>query len=175
MNHLKPSVTGVDAPIQRIQRYLYDSLDTGNFDGYGRIYKIERNGIDLPCWYISDREYKEVSLSDKVDGSFFFNIGDSQGFDINSNVTTDCEILFTFNLGTIKGSDVRSDEEVLQDVIYYLQRFKGIFNITEVVRGLDSVYSDFSGVSKYFKNLQPYFHFKVKGKLLYNINIKCTN
>lgn len=175
MNNLKNNPVGVDKHIQRIQRKLYDSLSTGNFDGYGRIYSIERSGKHLPCWYVSDREYKEVLLSDRLDGSFFFNIDNTQQVDLSDDVTTNCEILFTVNLETMKGSNGRQDEEVIQDVLDVLQKFKGIFNITQVVRGLDLVYSEFRGVANYFKDLQPYFHFKVKGNLLYNINIKCTN
>ena len=125
-------------------------------------------------FYTSDKDYDEVLFDDSINVNYFFNIGNTEKFDINGDVSSDCEIIFTFDLSTLKGDDSRLDEEVKQEVIGYLQRFKAKFNIKEIVTGLEDVYSDFSGVSDRFKDIQPYFHFKIKGEILYNINLKCT-
>ena len=175
MNFVKTNVVGVDKPIKKIQTFLYENWANDDFNAYGRVYKHEKNGKTFPLYYGSNREYEEVLFDDSLEGSYFFNVGDSEKIKINGDVTSSCEILFSIDLSSIKGDIERQDEEIKQEVIEHLQRFKGIFNIEEIVTGLDNVYSNFNGVSDYFKDLQPYFHFKIKGEILYNINLKCTN
>lgn len=174
MNFLKTNSVGIDKPIKKIQTYLYENWADDTFNAYGRVYKHEKNNKIFPLYYSSNRDYDEVLLDDSLTGSYFFSIGNSEKIEINGNVTSPCEILFTVDLSTLTGDLERQDEEIKQEVIEHLQRFKGIFNISEVVTGLDNVYSEFTGVADHFKDLQPYFHFKIKGDILYNINLKCT-
>ena len=175
MNNTKPNPVGVDKAIDRIQTYVYDNWATVDFDFYGRVYKHEVNGRVLPLFYTSLRNYKEVLLNDNLDGICFFNVSDSEQVSENGDVTSDCDIMFSINLSNLKGDTNRMDEEIKQELLETLYRFKGIFNIKEVIKGLESVYSEFNGVSDYFKNLQPYLHLRIKGEILYNFNLKCTS
>lgn len=186
MNNLRVNPVGVDIPINNIQTFLYNKYNAFNIVSYGRVYKDivsqnkdrvyknERSGRIFPYFYDSNDEYKEVLLDDGYDLCYFFNVEDTEEFKENGDVISPCEIIFVFNLTNIKGNLQRRDEEIKQEVLEYLYKFKGVFNITEIVRGLDNVYYNFRGISEYFKDLQPYFHLKIRGEILYNINLKCT-
>lgn len=175
-NFLKTDTVGVDTTVKRIQIHLYDRLllewGADKIDGYGRVYKNEREGGTVPEFYVNNKEYREVLLDDTKNAIFFFNIGDFSEV-IGTLRIVDCEIIFSVNLKAIKGDLERQDEEVRQEALLILdKRFKS-FEISEVVKGLENVYSDFTFSIEQFKDMQQFHHFKIKGKLRYTNS--CVN
>lgn len=173
MNYLKENPKGVDVSVNRVQKILYEGITckwgSDGIDGYGRIYANRRKDNIVPEYYTKDKEYREVLLDDTKTAIFFFNIGDA---DVNGRFAeADCEILFSVNLYSIGGNETRDDEEVRNDVVLVLDRYAhGFSKDFEIIKGLDNVYSGFRGCADYFKDMQEFHHFKLKGKIRYNIN-----
>lgn len=172
MNYLKSNTKGIDTIIKGLQSYLYDSItsywDLNNFDGYGRVYKNKRNEKVVPEYYKSNREYKEVLLSDKKDGIMFFVASDTTEVNGNSLIQN-CDILFTINLNKIGLNNERQDEEFRQKIIYFLNNYPRRQEITQIHTGLSNVYLDFNGVQEYFYDMQDFHHFKT------TLNIRFSN
>lgn len=173
MNYLKDNPTGVDVPIKRIQKRMYDTLvslwQVSNYDAYGRVYKNMKLERKMPEHYIGEGEYKEVLLDDTKDAISFFSIHDSAS--VNGNIlNTGCDIVFSINLKAASSNTDRTDAEVQRDVFNVLNRFNGVFNIATIEIGLTNVYSDYRGVSEHFKDMQDYHHFKIKGNINYTNN-----
>ena len=174
MNHLKENSVGIDIEIERLQIFLYDNICKkfclDDFNGYGRVYKNKRNGLIIPEYYESNRDYREVLLDDRISGTMFFNT-DSEAT-INGTLNTqDCEIIFTFNLNSLLFKDGRDDEYIRQYIILLLNQFDAREEQKTITTGLENVYRDFNGVAKYFYDMQDYHHFKITKEL--RINTKC--
>mgnify|MGYP000017636811 CR=1 FL=1 len=175
MNYLKTNTVGVDKPIKDLQEYLYDALvdrwDFNDFDAYGRVYKNKKENFVYPEYYNGDKEYLEVLLDDRKDGIMFFSTSDVANI-YDSLSVQECDIMFSLNLNSFSQSE-RMDEEVRQDVIFLINNYKNRIELSQSVVGLNNVYRDYSGVVKYFYDMQDFHHFKVTVKLRYNNN-KCN-
>lgn len=176
MNYLKENTVGVDTKIKEYQEYLYDAIVKDwclqNFDGYGRVYKNKRNDKIVPEYYVNAKEYKEVLLDDSRDGIMFFSPSDyienNQSLSIQK-----CDIMFTFKMSGLGSNQTRQDEEIRTYIVNKLNDFWDTNGKTKTVTGLKNVYSDYSGVSEYFKDMQEYHHFKISLELRYqNTNCK---
>lgn len=176
MNYLRGKAYGVDVEIEKIQTYLYNNIKDrfclGDLDSYGRVYKNKKSGLVIPEYYVSDGEYKEVLLDDRVSAVMFFSTSDEA--EVNGSlITQDCDLLFSINLSKLGFSNDRDDEKIRQIVVSYLR----IYNqrddfVKQATTKLEKVYRDFNGVSNYFYDMQDYHHFKIKLGLRYN-NINC--
>lgn len=175
MNYLKENTVGVDNVIKGMQKYLYSNLLTKwsltDFDAYGRVYKNSRNKRMIPEHYISGNEYSEVLLDDRKDGIMFFSPNSTQ--EVNGNlITQECDIIFSVNLNSLKGSAERQDEEVRQQVLFLLDVYDTNQKVVKAETGLLNVYRDYNGVAEYFLDMQEFHHFKITLDLRY-INTSC--
>lgn len=167
----RKDAVGIDTPIERILCYLEENYLTSKFNAYGRIYKRDHRGKTVPFYYSGEGNYKEVLFDSKLDGSLFFNVGDFEDLDpVTGQMSSDIEIIVSVNLERFYTDNVKNDEQIRIDFLHHLDPFKGVLNIDKVVKGLDNVYSDFDRAKEYFHNLYPYYHFKLTGKIYYNIN-----
>lgn len=175
MNYLKTTVTGIDEKIKPLQTYLYDNIVSkwglSNFDGYGRVYKNRRKDLVIPEYYISNKEYKEVLLSDKRDGIMFFSPS-SKSNTYGSLVVQNCDIMFSLNLKTLNGNEERQDEEARQYILGLLNQYVIDLGDKEIETDLRFVYKDYNGVASYFYDMQEFHHFKIKIELRFN-NKRC--
>lgn len=176
MIYLRENPIGIDEEINRLQKYLYDRIiekwGLQDFEAYGRVYKNKRNSLTIPEYYISKREYKEVLLDDRLSGIMFFSAKDKT--EVSGNLLIqECDIIFTFNIESLEGSNQREDEKVKHFILSELKNYNSnVHFFNKIETGLNNVYQDYNGVSKYFRDMQEFHHFKTTVKLKYNIN-KC--
>lgn len=173
MNYLKTDTVGIDTCIDGYQKHLYDGICESwclnKFDGYGRVYKNKKDNLIYPEYYINNKEYKEVLLDDRRNGIMFFSPSDYQ--DIQGSLTIQkCDVIFSIDLSSLGTSNHRQDEEFRTRVVTLLNRYRKKKEVNQIVTGLENVYNDYSGVNKYFYDMQDFHHFKVNIDLRYNNN-----
>ena len=173
MNHLLSETFNIDTVIQKVQIALYDNLDWKGFDGFGRVYKNEKDGVVIPEVYLrSIKGYKSVLYNDQ--SSFFFIDSNNHTTDDEISFNTDVKIVFMVNLNTVKlNRTERVDAEVRRDVISVLRNNQFDFTITGYEQTIDEVMRGFD-TSQITKNdIQPYHIFAITGKINYLITDKC--
>lgn len=176
MNYLRQNPVGVDSEIQRIQYKLYSEItkywQLDDFNGYGRVYKNKRDKLIIPEYYVSNKEYEDVLLDDKLNGIMFFSPSDTT--QVNGTLLTqDCDLIFTFNLRSLGISNEREDEKARQVVLSILNNYDARQDFVKQTKtGLTNVYEDYNGVANYFYDMQDFHHFKVTLGLRY-FNKKC--
>lgn len=178
MNVVKPSVIGVDIPIQKLQTALYTKLlalwpvTANTFNMYGRAYRNQTNDGYSPEVYAGNNEYKDVYFDDSLAASAFFGLGDNQKTD-KASTTADVFVIFMVDLSKIKPAATRNDEEARVDVERIcLQRDYGFF-LSNIITGIDQVFKEFSGWKNVqgikFRDEHPWHCFRLNFKVTYNI------
>lgn len=178
MNIIKPSVTGVDIPIQKLQTVLYDKLKPiwgytdQNFTMFGRAYRNQTQDGYTPEVYVGRNEYNDSYFDDKLFGSAFFGLGELEKVD-KGNTIADIYLIFMVNLAKIKPGATRNDEEARVDVEQIcLSRDFG-FYLNGIVTGIDQVFKEYSGYKQTngikFRDTHPFHCFRLNFKLNYNI------
>ena len=176
MNYLRENPVGIDSEIILIQKYLYNSIvsrwSLPDFSGYGRVYKNKKNSLIIPEYYVSEKEYEEVLLDDRLNGIMFFSPSDTA--DVYGDlVIQECDVIFTFNLSCIEFSNEREDEKIRQLILADLNDYRAKSDfVKQIQTGLTNVYRDYNGVADYFHDMQDFHHFKIRLQLRFN-NKKC--
>lgn len=173
MNYTLSETYNIDTVIQGIQKAIYNNLDWGyDIDGYGRVYKNEKDGQVIPEVYLESlKGYKPVYYNDK--SSFFFIDGNTHTTEDELSFNTDCKIVFMVNLEHIANGFSRLDAMVRRDVISVLRNHQYDFMITGYETTLDEVFRGFD-TSKILRNdIQPYHVFAITGNINYLITDKC--
>lgn len=176
MNYLRHNPVGVDLEIGKIQSFLYDKIiyrwSLEDFNGYGRVYKNKKNDLIIPEYYVSEKEYEDVLLDDRLNGIMFFSPSDyTQVY--GDLLIQECDVIFTFNLKCLEFSNEREDEKIRQLVLGWLSDYKSNKDfVKQIETGLQNVYKEYNGVANYFYDMQNFHHFKVRIELRYN-NKKC--
>ena len=176
MNYLRQNPVGVDVEIGKIQSFIYNKIidrwNLPDFSGYGRVYKNKKNGLIVPEYYVSEKEYEEVLLDDRLNGIMFFSPGDNTQV-YGDLLIQECDIIFTFNLKCLEFSNEREDEKIRQVILSSLSDYNSKIDfVKQITTGLNNVYRDYNGVANYFYDMQDFHHFKVTLELRYN-NKKC--
>lgn len=176
MNYLRENPIGIDFEINKIQKFLYDKIverwSLEDFNGYGRVYKNKKNNLIIPEYYVSEKEYEDVLLDDRLNGIMFFS--PHKDADVYGDlIVQKCDVIFTFNLSSLGFSNEREDEKIRQFILYSLNNFNRKTDfIKQIKTDLTNVYSEFNGVANYFYDMQYFHHFKVTLELRFNNN-KC--
>ena len=176
MNYLRENPVGIDADIIKIQTYLYENIINRwcleDFNGYGRVYKNKKNSLIIPEYYVSEKEYEEVLLDDRLNGIMFFSPSDTA--DVYGDlIIQECDVIFTFNLASIEFSNEREDEKIRQLILADLNDYLARKDfVKQIQTGLTNVYGDYKGVADYFHDMQNFHHFKIRLELRFN-NKKC--
>lgn len=176
MNYLRENPVGIDIEINKIQTFLYNKIverwSLQNFNGYGRVYKNKKSGLIVPEYYVSEKEYEDVLLDDRLNGIMFFS--PNKDADIYGDlIIQKCDVIFTFNLACLEFSNEREDEKIRQVILSYLNTFDSRKDFIEQIKTeLENVYRDYNGVANYFYDMQNFHHFKVTLELRFN-NKKC--
>jgi hypothetical protein len=174
----KTNPTGIDVPIQKVQKLLHDRLNTKwsvEISAYGRAYILKKGGLTIPEVFVDGGDYDDVLSLD--DNRFFFIQSDSAIRYSNTLYETDVDIYFILNLKEIKPSiNHRADEEVHNDIDYLLNQTE--FTINSIETGITNVLSDFSIKDSDNFNLsdfEPYHVFKVMCTVQYDLQTtKCN-
>lgn len=178
MLYTKTNPTGIDVPIQKAQKLLYNRLNTEwgiELSAYGRAYINKSRGNKIPEVFVDGKDYKDVLGTD--DSRFFFVASDSaQRYD-NSLYETDVDIYFLIDLKSVKPSvNHRADEEVHNNVDYVLNHTDLTINSMET--GIENVLSDFDlkdSDNFNYADFESYHVFKMECTVQYNLQTtKCN-
>lgn len=172
MNHTLSETYNIDTVIQNVQNALYDNLDWGIIDGFGRVYRNEKNGVVIPEVFLEGiNGYKDVYYNDKT--SFFFIDSKTHTTDDQISFNANVKIAFMVNLEQVKTDSLRVDAMVRRDVLEVLRNNQYDFEITGYEQTIDEVFRGFD-TSKIEKlDMQPYHTFAITGKINYLITDKC--
>ncbi|WP_299116932.1 hypothetical protein [uncultured Winogradskyella sp.] len=178
MNHIITNTYNIDSEIQEIQTALYNELvsvwDSSEIDGYGRVYKNNRDGKYIPEVYKSDvKQYKDVRYNNR--SCYFFIDGDRHTSEDQIVFQAPLKIVFMLNLKDIKTITERADADVKRDAEVFLRRYKGIFDIDGYEKTIEKVFQgfEFDSIKKTENDMQPLHVFALTGTLNYYITEKC--
>ena len=147
---------GIDAKIERVRTLFEQELFLDySYNSYGRAFINERDGKKIPERYVSDNEYQEVLLNDRVACTSFFSVENDYTVDRNLLSGT-VNIYFSCNLSTVYPSvSERAVEYLHRDVSAILKRES--FELTGITSGADA-FSDFD----FSDNMQPFYLVRFK-------------
>lgn len=145
----KNNAIGVDFEINKIQNKVYNYLTNvkgyTNYDSFPRVYINEHKGNTLPEFSLNTKDYREVLFSDKKTLTSFFIVEDNRDYIDGQHFNTNCSIIFQGNLKKIFPSIThRADEELNKDCFNALKKSFNGLQITNMITGINNVYSDFS-------------------------------
>jgi len=187
--HIKNSVSGVDIPIQNLQKFLYKKLkalwpvDDSNFDGYGRVYRNSNDKGYIPELFESSTEpgntkYKPVYFNKSNKGLFFFSTDDQETYK-DGTATVRVYLIFIVNVALLKDKiPHRGDEEVRNDVRQLCSLGLHEMSLTGTETGFSNVFKQFNGLvnkdGEVFEDRHPLYCFKINMQLAYQpAEIKC--
>lgn len=161
MNHIKNIPVGIDVTIQDMQIELYDALSEswGDINGFGRVYKQDKQERIIPEYYVGNSEYKEVLTNDSFVGTFFF-IEDDEIISTSLCLSRNRVDLYVLVDAAKAREDVDHypDEEIRLQVLRIARR-----HFTEVVRTTKGKEAMKSFTTHDLDFIHPYFIFKITG------------
>lgn len=146
MLNRKTNPVGVDLVIDKFQTDLYNELtknvNWAGYESYHRVYRNEKGGDTLPEAYTTKGNYKEVLFDDRKSVSSFFLTEERRTYDnATGYYTQDLSVVFQGKLDKLYPSIVtRADEEMIQEIIFAIDRSYWRNRLKEVVTGIDNVY-----------------------------------
>lgn len=174
--HINP--IGIEIPISRIQKYLFDSLTDlgwGSLEVYGKAYKNRILTGLVPQWYKDDGEYvTDLYIVDTNDnnGNIFFLVDDTQKAINAVEFQATVKIVFMINLDGIYANLSKRDDVKAHKTVSGLLKDKSQFTIKSLETGLETVLKGFDTTNIKLADIQPLHIFAFKGVIKYNIN-KC--
>lgn len=166
MNHTLTNPHNIDAKIQELQTWLYEGLvnewgllevnpEDVKLDGYGRIYKNERNGKVIPEVYdTSKKGYVETLYNNR--SCFFFIDDDNHPCDDQDHeFTTNVKIVFMLKLDDLKTATERVDADVKRDITVLLAEKDYHFRMDGYIKGIDEVFRGFDTDKIKHNDMQP--------------------
>lgn len=171
---------GIDVEIQGVQKNLYANLVglwSGDISAYGRIYKNQSDKGLIPEWYNSSKkDYEEVYYDDKKSCVFCFLVGDNDTTEDELLFITNVKIVFMLDLSKVYPSETeRQDAKVQRDVVNFLRDYNfQRYKITDIERGIDTIFNDYETSGIKFNDIQPFHSFSVNLTLSYELTEKCN-
>lgn len=173
MNNTLSTVVGLDEVINRFQVDLYDSLvnklPSLSVEGYGRVYKNKNieGGITPEWWDENTGNYKELFLNSSLDLTFFYLENGNHTSDDGSFFIAPLKLVFIFNLKKLR-TPHRADAEAQKIVTSSIHVDTYVdFIITEIEKGIESVFSGLDMSKITFDDIHPFHIFSVNGTLGY--------
>lgn len=171
MNYTITNPKGIDFTIQKIQNYLFEKLNWGDIDVYGRVYKnpSEQKGLMLEA-YIGNNEYKDVFTDDTKNANIFFIEDDVHTTKEGVLFSNKIKIVFMVNLKKAYPLIThRADMEAEIEAIELIRKKSG-FSFEKVEKGIKQVLGEFYTEGIKVNDMHPYHVFSISGDLTYNIN-----
>ncbi|QQO97045.1 hypothetical protein Nekkels1_43 [Cellulophaga phage Nekkels_1] len=171
-NILKDNPVGIDSKINQVQKSIYPILVSkwGEFDLYGRVYKIVKGNKTSLEIYVGNGEYKKILFSEG--NKMFFIQGDKPTFKdgfFNNSIW----IISILNIEKIKNIIHRADEEVHNDLITSLSSVFSFNDIIGLEYGMNNIKRIVEDVYDYgtFKasDIHPYHVFSVELNVQYSL------
>jgi len=174
MLFLKEIPTGIDVPIQKFQKYLYESIpEVWNIDAekqyecFGRAYRNQKSkeGGYIPEVYVGNGNYRDVYFDDSKAALSFFGVEDVQKY----KITLIAGVFLIFCVDIAKTHpDVkhRGDEEARRDVINLSEQYK-FGEFTGIATGIQSVFKGYDVNQIKYRDMQPMHCFRLNYSLAY--------
>jgi len=184
MNHTLTNTYNIDTEIQRIQTGLYNELidvwggdaePLTKIDGFGRVYKVDRDGKYIPEVYKANiKNYKDARYNNQ--SCFFFIDGDYHPSEDQVVFQAPLKVVFMLNLKDLKTISERADADVKRDVVSKLREYEGVFDIKGYEKTIEKVFQGFGfdDIKKSENDIQPLHVFAITGTLNYYITDKCN-
>lgn len=171
MLYLKEKPTGVDIPIQNLQKRLYDKLQavwgiTGDkYNAFDRVYRNQTENGYIPEAYMGNGQYNETFIDDRYPVTSFFFVSDTVRMQ-NGAMQANISVIFCVNLSALKSTAKhRADEEVRLDVLELCRNYIG--EVNAVITGIDNVFREFNATSVKFRDMHPFHCFRVNMTAVY--------
>jgi hypothetical protein len=171
MNHTITNPKGIDLPIQKLQTYLHNKLPWSDIEVYGRVFEnpSKSKGFTLEA-YISKNEYKDVFINDTKTANIFFIEDKKHTTKEGIMFTNKLQIVFMVNLKKAYPNIThRADMEAEIEAIKLI-RTRSNFSMTEIEKGISSVFKGFNTDGIKLTDMQPYHVFSINGDLTYQIS-----
>ena len=171
MLYLKDIPVGIDVPIQRFQKHLYEVLpeiwqiDECQYDCFGRAYRNQKGSGYVPEVYLGDNKYRDAYFDDDKTAVSFFGVEDVQKVDIA--LIANVYLIYCIDLKkAYPAVNHRSDEEAHRDIInvseqYQFGKFMGL------VTGIDSVFKGYDIKQIKYRDMHPLHCFRLNYSLAY--------
>lgn len=163
---------GIDIPIQKLQKRLFDGLlddwkmNEGDYNSFSRVYKNKKSNGYIPEAYVGGNEYREVFFDDKVFATSFFSVSDKIELEFEE-MRANVSVIFTVNLEKIKaGYQHRADEEARLDAIKLCEMFG--FKFISLETGIDNVFKEYNRNFITFRDMHPLHCFRINLSIIYN-------
>lgn len=170
MNFLKTNPEGIDIPIQKFQKNLFNKLNWGDINVYGRVYKnIHKNEKFVAEVYIGNDEYKEVFTDDTKNATIFFSEDDTHTTNDGYSFNTKIKVVVICNLKKIYPNDLeRADVKAQKDVLRIFQT--PIFNFQNLEKGVKKCIGEFYTDDILLSDMHPLHIFSITGEINYTIS-----
>lgn len=172
MIYTKTNPVGIDKKIQRLQEYLYTklvSLYNVNYESFGRVEIVKKNNQELPAFFTSGKDYKEVLPNDKTPLNSFFLVTDTL---IGDRYQAEVDLYYFCNLATIKPLIThRADAEVERELSYYIEKNNYGIKITGMEKGAQ-VYEAWN-IDKPI-DMHPFHSFKFSLSFSFENTLNCN-
>lgn len=156
---------GLDTQVKRMQEYMDVNLGWTNVNIYGLIQKTTKNNKIVPEAYISEKDYKEVFLNDKVYGSVGFIETNREIFPVKKSTI---DVVFTVLLSKIYPSSTTRENELCMLQAERCLEYSGlIYNVTGLKQGIDDVFSGFNTDNIKHLDMHPWMVFSFEIELQY--------
>lgn len=174
MIYIKDNPRGIDKQIQKMQNLLYERLQWGDIEIYGRVYRnpsTNQNATLIkPEAYVGDKEYKDVLLNDLKNATIFFVDGNYHKKIDNRYFSTELKVIVFVNLAnSLPDIEHRADMEAEIQVIRLLNRF-GFFKQRNIEKSVDVIFKGFDTSKIKLSDMHPYHVFALQGVLEYDID-----
>ena len=170
INHTITDPKGVDAPVQKAQKFLFDQLKWANSEFYGRLFVLETENGYVPRGFVSGIDYKDVFTDDRKSAKVFFLVGDDIPTKSGLVFTAPVKIVVMAKLDAILTNNVnRADTDLQEQVIKVLQRQKYI-SVTGIQTKVKRIFEGFAVDDLKIVDYQPYHVFAIRGNITYQFN-----
>lgn len=170
-NYTIENPKGIDKEIQFCQNDIFNNINWGNIDVYGRIRKNPVKDGFYPEAYIGNNEYRDVYLNDTVNATIIFiKDGDSEVDEFGAYWTSNVKCVVMVNLKKVYPNIThRADTEAQIEIIKLLQKNK-MFSITGTEEEIADIFQGFKIDKIATDNMHPFHIFSVLGSMKYKIN-----
>jgi hypothetical protein len=158
---VKTAPIGVDYYIDKLQRYLYSNLAWSNYESYHRGYRNPKEDNFIPEVYVGEDQYKEVFFDDRFSATSYFLLDEENPIE-NSGVQPTVSLYYQVKLDQIKPAIThRPDEEVLNEVLFWIKKSGYGIKATSVISGIPNVYAGLKQDQVQFDNMNEFYVFRI--------------
>ncbi len=169
MKYLKTNAIGVDAKINAYINKIDKVLNENggwDIDIYHKIYRESLSGKYVPHVFLSNNEYKEVFINDKVIGEVGFYLNNQRI--VETNISVDCDIIFSVNLKKIDGGSLQREDE--RAIMMAFNAVNSLADVSSINTELRNVFSEFDTERIKYRDMHPFLNFSFSFNIIYKNN-----